>query len=299
MISATHVRILAILTAVVGCEASASRFGPGLDLQLRVTDAQLQRGVLARDEGGPTVSQVIRPQPQVRRGEATVNLSGRLGAGGVVLNIAARGDVDHWQIAGKGFDFVVSDELLWGAQLQFSHSITANSVPVLLQAVDEDGRAGPVEETSFAIIADTPPSQLLVSLGWDSPVDLDLHVQLPDGTVVGAKNVNAFEPPDGQVPAVDAWMAGGFIDFDSNQECRLDLRNRENVVWLQAPPTGTYRVYAHLFAPCDQPVVNASVVVQRGESVEQEVFATLYEFDSREHPSDGAPGLLMLEFDVE
>ena len=32
-----------------------------------------------------------------------------------------------------------------------------------------------------AIQPDVPPAQLLVSLGWDAPVDLDLHVELPDG----------------------------------------------------------------------------------------------------------------------
>jgi len=245
------------------------------------------------------VSQVIRPQPQVRRGEATVKLSGRLGANGVVLNMQATGDADHWQVPAKGFDFVVADELLWDAQLQFSHSITSDRVPVLLQAVDANGVAGPVEETSFAVVDDVPPSALLVSLGWDSPVDLDLHVELPDGTVVGAKNIASVEPVPGQVPTPDAWMTGAYLDYDSNQECRLDLRNRENVVWLQAPSAGTYRVFAHLFSPCDQAAVNAAVVVQRGDDVTDEVATTLYEFDSRQHPSAGAPGLLMLEFDVE
>ena len=71
-----HVRrAVLVLAFAAGCQPAPSMFGPGLDLQLRVSDAQLQQGSVAADQGGPTVSQVLRPQPLVRRGESTVQLS--------------------------------------------------------------------------------------------------------------------------------------------------------------------------------------------------------------------------------
>ncbi len=290
----------AIPLCAMACAVPDSAFGPGLDQQLRVAGAQLRRGALPRDGGGPSVTQLVRPQPEVFRGDATVELSGRLGPGGVVLNLQAEGDDKHWQLRADGFDFVVPDELLWGAQLAFSHSITVDTLPVRLQAVDERGIAGPVERTSFVVSEDIPASELLVSVAWDSAVDLDLHVETPDGTVVGAKNTSSFDPAPGEVPPADAWMDAGYIEYDSNQQCRLDLRNREDVVWLSPPPAGTYRVYVNLYSACTRASVNFSVQVQRRQDVTDEATSTLYAFDAREHPErDAAPGLLMLEFEVE
>ncbi|MCH9683461.1 MAG: hypothetical protein K0V04_18635 [Deltaproteobacteria bacterium] len=291
----------AVLAGVagVGCEAAPSRLGPGLDLQLRVSGAQLVEGGLADDQGGPVVSQVVRPQAEVRRGEASVALGGRLGPGGIALHVQAVGDADHWIVAPKGFDFVVTNELLWDASLELSHSICCDRLPVRLQAVDGQGRHGPVTETSFVVLPDVPPARQLISLGWDAAVDLDLHVELPDGTVVGPKNINGYEPPMVPDPTDETWMEGPYFEYDSNQQCRLDLRNRENVVWPVEPVAGRYRVYAQLFSACGQAAVNFTAMVQQGQEVTAEAGGTLFEFDARQHPADGeAPGLFVLEFEV-
>ena len=266
---------------------------------VRVSEGQLQSGGLGEDRGGPDVSQVLRPQAAVVRGDGTVELGGRLGPGGVALHIQAVGDPDHWVLGAKGFDFVVQDELQFSARLEFSHAITDEEVRVQLQAADENGRLGPIEEASFIMADSVPPAILLVSLAWDAPVDLDLHVRDADGVVVGAKNINSYEPIPGTIDP-DAWRQGGFLDFDSNQHCELDLRNRENVVWLEGdPPAGRYQVYAHLFSSCGQASVNMTTTAHLGGELVSEGGATQYDFDSRVHPSgDEAPGLLLMEFDV-
>lgn len=287
------------LAALAACEPSVSSFGPGLHQLVRVPEGQLQRGDLGPDEGGPEVSQVLRPQAEVVRGDATVVLGGRLAPGGVALHVQAVGDPDHWVLGAKGFDFVVQDELQFSARLEFSHAINDDEVRLLLQAADADGRLGPITETVFLMADTVPPARLLVSLAWDSPVDLDLHVRDARGVVVGAKNINSFEPTPG-VPEPDAWREGGFLDFDSNQHCELDLRNRENVVWLEGdPPAGRYQVYAHFYSACGRPSVNMVTTAQLDETLLGEAAATQYEFDTRVHPSgDEAPGLLLMEFDV-
>ncbi len=268
-------------------------------MKLQVLGGQLERGSLSSDRGGPEVSQVLRPQPQVRRGEAGVKLRGRLGAGGVALHVQAEGDRNHWVIPAAGFDFVVPDELQWQADLAFSYAIDADELKVSLQAVDDGGRAGPVTGTSFAVAPDVPVAKLLVSLGWDAPVDLDLNVVLPDGTMVGAKNVSSGEPTsDGAASSTKE--VGGFLDRDSNQQCRLDLRNQEDFVWLDSdPPAGHYLVYADLFSPCDAKFVSFVVTAEHdGEQVAR-ASSTLLDFDSRLQPSHGAaPGLLTAEFDI-
>lgn len=292
--------LLLVAAGALACAEEPPLFGPGLHLQIQVEGAGLVRGELGPDAGGPAVSQVLRPQPEVTRGEGTVALSGRLAPGGVALHVQAEGDPDHWIAQPAGYDFVVSDELLWDVELAFSHAIQTDALTLRLQAADAEGRLGPVETVDFTLLPDLPPAQLYVSLGWDAPVDLDLHVELPDGTIVGAKNYNSLEVPAGQVPPPDMWMEGGFLDFDSNQHCALDMRNRENVMWLVDPPPGTYRVYAHLFGTCEQHVVNFAVAVLRDGELVLERGGTQYEYDAAVHPSSGeAPGLLVAQFEVE
>ncbi|MCR9161974.1 MAG: hypothetical protein ACE37F_26330 [Nannocystaceae bacterium] len=291
---------LCVALLVGACGEDPSLPGMGLGLAVRVADASLQRGGLLPPGGGPAVTQVSTPQLVVRRGEGTVQLGGRLGAQGVSLLVHAAGDPHHWQVAPDGFDFVIADELLFGAELEFAHSIASEQVDVELQAVDGEGRAGQVVVRTFEVSSDIPPSQLLVSLAWDAPVDLDLHVELPSGVVVGPKNTNANEPIPGMITPPDGAMLGGYHDYDSNQHCGLDLRNRENVIWEITPPRGTYRVYAELFSACDVEAVNLEVGVVQGEDSIAGAGATMYRFDARKHARDGdPPGLLVLEFEVE
>ena len=122
-----------LLTTASSCEESLSSFGPGLHLQLRLPEGQLQRGELRAQSGGPEVSQVLRPQAQVVRGDSGVILRGRLAPGGVALHVQAMGDSDHWVLPAKGFDFVVNDELQFLAKLEFSHAISTDELAPSLQ----------------------------------------------------------------------------------------------------------------------------------------------------------------------
>jgi hypothetical protein len=82
--------------------------------------------------------------------------------------------------------------------------------------------------------------RLQVSLNWSQPVDLDLHVTVPDGTTIFYGN------PVGP--------NGGRLDLDSNPACNIDNINNENITWIDADPApGDYRVRVNLWAACDQP----------------------------------------------
>ena len=288
------------MTCVVGCQSSNdSSFNPGLHLRVRIPSAQFHQGGLSDDQGGPSVTFVNRPQPVVSRGEASIALSGRLSSGGVALHVGAQGDPDHWVINAGGEDFVIPEELLFGFDFSLASFVAENTFTLLLQAVDSEGRFGPQTEVEFQISPGLPPAELLVSLAWDAPSDVDLHLELPDNTIIGAKNIHSFVPPVG-VPPGSETPPGGFLEFDSNQECRLDLRNQENIIWrFSRPPSGTYRVYAHLFSPCDAHAVNMISTLWIGSDMLETAGALQTPFDSRIHPNEGeAPGLLMMEFEV-
>ena len=81
---------------------------------------------------------------------------------------------------------------------------------------------------------------LQVSLNWIDPVDMDLHVETPDGgDIYWAARTGA---------------QGGQLDLDSNPACSLDNVNNENITWLTSTPVpGTYTVRLDLWSACTQP----------------------------------------------
>ncbi len=72
-----------------------------------------------------------------------------------------------------------------------------------------------------------------VTLAWDGPADLDLHVLCPSGERI------YFEHRQG---------CGGVLDVDKNaQGSPPSPTPVENVVWSSPAPAGTYRVQVHYF----------------------------------------------------
>jgi hypothetical protein len=72
-----------------------------------------------------------------------------------------------------------------------------------------------------------------VSLVWNGPADLDLHVRCPDNGHIYFERTQA---------------CGGVLDVDMNaQGGRGSGEPVENVVWAAKPPPGTYRVQVHYF----------------------------------------------------
>jgi uncharacterized protein YfaP (DUF2135 family) len=88
-----------------------------------------------------------------------------------------------------------------------------------------------------------------VSLSWDSDVDLDLRVVTPGGKIVDGKAPStAVKDADGNL---DPNAPGiGQLDVDSNANCVIDHRGRENLIFQQKPVPGTYLIYANLFDSC-------------------------------------------------
>lgn len=71
-----------------------------------------------------------------------------------------------------------------------------------------------------------------VTLAWDGPADLDLHVECPGGGRI------FHAVPD---------SCGGTLDIDMNAGNRRSDRPIENVVWSGPPPPGIYRVQVVYF----------------------------------------------------
>ena len=114
----------------------------------------------------------------------------------------------------------------------------ANSIDLNLQLIDSDGRIGAVfgHELGLGIVG---TSDLQVSLSWDTPTDVDLHLVEPNGDEVYWGN--------------DVSMAGGVLDLDSNAGCGIDNINNENITYADdpPPPPGEYIVRVDFWSNCE------------------------------------------------
>lgn len=74
--------------------------------------------------------------------------------------------------------------------------------------------------------------QVQLSLAWNGPSDLDLHVTCPDG-----RRINFQQQQN----------CGGTLQIDMNAGARDSNEPVEDVVWPGAPPSGRYVVHVHYY----------------------------------------------------
>jgi Fibronectin type III domain len=93
-----------------------------------------------------------------------------------------------------------------------------------------------------------------VSVSWDAPSDVDLHVVEPNGTDIYYGNPSS--------------ATGGQLDVDSNAACSIDGRQIENVRWAGQAPSGTFTVRVDYWDSCGVPLTNYLVTVRNGPSTQ-------------------------------
>lgn len=292
-LTAIQRRLPFLLLLLCACsETTPSLPGPGYEMQVRVDEGTLHEGPLVANPQGPRVTQILYEQTSAARGDWGIRLTGRVSAGAVAVYIAAQGDPNHWVLPAKGFDFTHPDELQWSATLSFSPTIPpGDKLRINLQAVDKDGALGPIRHVEFDLEATPPPSPLVVALDWNRMVDFDLMVMSPDGLIYGpAKRSDTLGPNQGP---------RAIFAFDSNQECKIDARNHEDLVWQIDPIPGHYLVFVDLFSNCDEPASNYQVNVIKHGVPWLTRSGVQYAVDASwpATPED-PPGELVLEFDL-
>jgi hypothetical protein len=275
----------AALLVNVACSGEATT--EGFEQPLRVEGAQFRDGALP---GLPplTADDVIAGTPPTRPNVSSISFSGgvvKQGEPGRKISGLASGDSTavgvRWENFGTGYwliptlnrDGVNPDDVEWRVSASFGHDLEPGLHRLLFAAFDAKGRSGTQGALRLCVLPEIPdngnacdptvsPPELVVSLGWDAPVDLDLRVITPSGKVVDSKHAStAIEDENGDYdPTADGT---GVFDADGYAHCHSDGRRRENLVFQTTPPPGTYLVYANLFDACGEAAVhfNASLHV--------------------------------------
>lgn len=128
---------------------------------------------------------------------------------------------------------------------------------VLLLATETDGVVSGVVRRTLTVNAEANASgQIQVSLNWNAPVDLDLHLETPEGEDIYYGN--------------DVGETGGALDLDSNAACGLDRVDNENIAWPEGatPSAGRYTVRVDYWSACGvtAPVPFVVTVTVRGSA---------------------------------
>jgi hypothetical protein len=254
------------LTEPVAVEAAQFVDGtlPGLP---PLTDQQQIDGVTPEE---PRVTSYDLANQLILPGEPAKSLRGRASPDALAVGVRlADTGSGYWLVPTRSADPLNQGELAWDLRASFNPQLTPGRKRLLLAAIGEDGSAGTQTSIELCIGNTIPdndnvcdprrsPPELVISLGWDAPVDLDMRVVTPDGKIVDSKHpTTALPDEEGDVdPSGDGI---GQLDRDSNRACLIDASQRENLVFSLLPPSGTYLVYANLYDACGEASVNFEV----------------------------------------
>ena len=310
------------LVGLPGCQGEQP--STGSNNLLRVKGAQRMDGHISAIAGDAPV-QVTAPtsgKSQVYAGQQDVLLTGSVGptdeTGPLASAVAVGIDEEdsYWVLPAPDRDSAASYLMNFRAALSFSPDLDpalfstddqtgTPKVSVVLMSIT-NGVMGASRPYDFHILTQTAPTgDLVVSLSWDAPVDLDIHVvaPLPDGNgtiEVWAKNPSAL-PAEGTPGApVDsmARKAGGYLDCDSNAACQIDNLDRENVVWTGAAPAGHYIGRVDAFSLCGLKSTSWHMMAYQRGRIVQDTWGTITSAQAAMTHSTGS-GMTAFEFDVQ
>lgn len=266
----------AAATLVPGCGTTSPS---ALDEPIHVQNGVFKEGTLPGspplDDSDPDDAGVEPPGPHVTLIESLNNLV-QPGQSGKSLGGRATGDsrsvgirfadlgTGYWLVPMTTTDPMEPSELDWSIRYEIARDVPPGLHELRLAAIDEQGRSGAQRRLKVCVTSEVPdnlnacdrriaPPAAVLSLRWDSDVDLDLGVVTPDGKLVDPKHPSTAPLTDGGV--VSDPKNDGAIDRDSNAACAIDGQRRESLVWQSKPAPGTYLVYANLFSACGQQAV--------------------------------------------
>lgn len=244
----------------------------GTDAYMQVGGAQFVRGPMPQgSSAGPSVVQLALIGNDIWPGMQNDPIGGALGATATAAAIGLERDTGYWIVPAGVPDVNTPRDPSFGGSASFSEGIVPGTYTLVVRGVDGAGNFGPPKTQILSEVhspTNPPPvGQLVVTLTWDTESNLDLHVVDPGGTDIYWGNQS--DQPPFSFDQVDGGSYG-YIDDDSNANCVIDGLRREDAIWPNAPPPGTYTVRVDAAALCGQAIANWTVkVMLHGKLVAQ------------------------------
>jgi len=268
---------LACALAVASCGGEQVSKTAALEEPIRVASGQFIAGALPglpstsdSEDAGPGVTPLVSDVQvltnTIAPGMAGLDFGGHASPNAQTVEVRfADLGTGYWVVPVGVPDPSANGALTWQFTADFGHDLAPGTHELLFAAVDANGASGTQLAVSFCVDTPVPdnlnacspkiaPPAAVLSLTWNTAVDLDLIVRTPSGVTVGGKNVTTA-PPGTSVKAASSG-SNGVLDHDSNRNCAIDGIQREDIVWQTPPAAGAYGVWADLFGACGRPAVN-------------------------------------------
>jgi hypothetical protein len=273
-----------LLAALVGTSAcSGEDTTLALDEPLRVEGAQFFEGdlpglppqtaddvIAGTPPTLPNVGSISSASGLIRQGEPGRTISGLASDDSAAVAVRFDGvGSGYWLVPTRSLDALNPGQVEWRLKASLGLNIDAGLHRLLFAAIDTKGNSGTqgalrlcvtpeITDNGNACDPSVSPPALVVSLGWSEPVDLDLRIITPSGKIVDSKHAStALENEDGDFDPSEPGT--GVFEPDGYAHCRADGRRRESLVFQDAPPAGTYLIYANLYDACGEDTVHFNV----------------------------------------
>jgi len=263
--SATRSRafFVSLLWVACGCGVDSTI---GSEEPFAILGGQFFDGILPRTdkddaEDLPVVTSPIASTLALRERLSGVTFSGTASstAQSVAFQFEGLGS-GYWLIPTGARDPQDPNILAYSFTADLQAALPAGQQTLLAVAFDAEGRPGPETKTNLCIRSLRPdngnacfpqiaPPALVVSIEWSRAVDLDIALVAPDERIVNSKQPSL----PGEDPSSPPLAR---LVLDANADCHLDARQREDIVFDNLPPSGSYQVYVSLARTCGESQVS-------------------------------------------
>ena len=262
-------RRFAFGASILAVALSACHWTPettsGVESVIRVAGGQAVRGSISDPASTSAATTTFSPgDATIYAGLTNKSVKGIAGPNANTVAIGVAGDVAYWRVPALDpvgetnpdfFNYAAALSIsreIWSSPLIYPTGDGTYTLPLSTRAIDNAGNFGDAKIQPLILNPVAITGTLAVTLQWDTPTDLDLHVLFRAGTDPGyvevwAKKRSAFKGDAGAGLTSD-----GILDFDSNANCQIDGRDVENVIWQEAPPAGHYIVRVAAASLCGE-----------------------------------------------
>ncbi len=266
------------LTALTACEDLSEQATSGASEPMQVRDATFHSGELPEDPEAayPAIVYASGVGSVVTQGHGNISYKGLSTADAVSVAVTfPTVSSGYWVLPVQSADVTQDDGRLFSMTIDFTAEVPYGLQTISFVAFDEDHNVGPRYDATICILPessdgnlaactpDVVPQNAVLSLAWDTDVDLDLVVITPEGKVVSSKSPTTVLAEGELTRDQVNDPTTGTLSRDSNKNCLIDSINLESLVFPGEPPPGEYRVYASLFSDCGQSNVNFNLALFR------------------------------------
>ena len=271
--------VAALLALSTACERDLN--DTGQDEPVRIREGVFHSGALPVDDAAetPLVTNAGGISSIVTQGQSSRVFNGLTTDDGysVAINLPSISS-GYWIVPVGAPDVTQDNQLQFKVTADFSAEVPYGLQTLTFVALDGESKPGPRYDTTVCVLPaasnnniaacdpNTTPQNAVLSLTWDTNVDLDLIVVAPNGKVVSAKYPSTALLEEGatSIPSdVLSDPTTGQITRDSNANCDIDGIRRESLIFPGEPPEGDYQVFVSLNRACGQSYVNFNLDLLR------------------------------------